>query len=125
LSTASDAEGANVALKLQIEEINGWLNDKDERIAELLERVAIVLSLVSSKQAELDAAYFAESSELQAKDATIAELQSQLTAATEAKESQQATPRCADDAHQQSDFCQTVLTGIELVTPLHRFVVCK
>jgi hypothetical protein len=45
--------------------------------------------LVSSKQAELDAAYFEESSELQAKDATIAELQSQLTAATEAKESQQ------------------------------------
>jgi len=47
---SADAEGANVALKLQIEEINGWLNDKDERIAELLERVAIVLSLVRASR---------------------------------------------------------------------------
>jgi chromosome segregation ATPase len=121
LSTTSDAEGANVALKLQIEEINGWLNDKDARIADLQEQ----LSTASDAEGALKLQIEGINGWLNDKDARIADLQSQLTAATEAKESQQATPRCADDAHQQSDFCQTVLTGIELVTPLHQFVVCK
>ena len=60
---SADAEGAKVALKLQIEEINGWLKDKDKTIEDL--------------QSQLSTAR----SESQAKDATITELQGQLTAA--------------------------------------------
>ena len=120
-AAVDDAEGTKEALKLQIEEINGWLKDKDARIADLQEQ----LSTASDAEGALILQIEEINGWLEDKDARIAELQSQLTAATEAKESQQATPRCADDAHQQSDFCQTVLTGIEYKTPLHKFVVCK
>ena len=60
-AAVDDAEGTKEALKLQIEEINGWLTDKDARIADLQEQLSTA------------------SSELQDKDETIADLQIQLT----------------------------------------------
>ena len=60
-AAVDDAEGTKEALKLQIEEINGWLEEKDARIADLQEQLSTA------------------SSELQDKDETIADLQSQLT----------------------------------------------
>ena len=38
-AAVDDAEGTKEALKLQIEEISGWLKDKDARIAEFTESV--------------------------------------------------------------------------------------
>ncbi|MFP6593233.1 MAG: hypothetical protein VCE12_22235, partial [Candidatus Latescibacterota bacterium] len=58
---SADAEGTKEALKLQIEEISGWLKDKDAKIAELEEQLSTTRS------------------ELQAKDETIADLHSQLS----------------------------------------------
>ena len=60
-AAVDDAEGTKEALKLHIEEINGWLTDKDARIADLQEQFSTA------------------SSEFQDADETIADLQSQLT----------------------------------------------
>ncbi len=67
-AAVDDAEGTKEALKLHIEEINGWLTDKDARIADLQEHIT-----------DLQEQFSTASSELQDKDETIADLQSQLT----------------------------------------------
>ena len=67
-AAVDDAEGTKEALKLQIEEINGWLEEKDARIEEKDARIA-----------DLQEQFSTASSELQDKDETIADLQSQLT----------------------------------------------
>lgn len=67
-AAVDDAEGTKEALKLHIEEINGWLTDKDARIADLQEHIA-----------DLQEQFSTASSEFQDADETIADLQSQLT----------------------------------------------
>ena len=84
-AAVDDAEGTKEALKLQIEEISGWLKDKDARIADLQEQ----LSTASSELQEKDETIadltdrFASFEQSQAEfDATIAELEEQLSTAS-------------------------------------------
>ena len=88
-AAVDDAEGTKEALKLHIEEINGWLSDKDARIADLQEQIADLQEQFSTASSEfqdedetiadLQNQLSTASSELQDKDETIADLQSQLT----------------------------------------------
>ncbi len=88
-AAVDDAEGTKEALKLHIEEINGWLTDKDARIADLQEHIADLQEQFSTASSEFQDAdetiadlqnqLSTASSELQDKDETIADLQSQLT----------------------------------------------
>jgi TolA-binding protein len=81
-AAVDDAEGTKEALKLQIEEINGWLEEKDARIADLQEQFSTASSELQDKDgtiANLQSQLSTASSELQDKDETIADLQSQLT----------------------------------------------
>ena len=88
-AAVDDAEGTKEALKLHIEEINGWLSDKDARIADLQEHIADLQEQFSTASSEfqdedetiadLQNQLSTASSELQDKDETIADLQSQLT----------------------------------------------
>ena len=78
-AAVDDAEGTKELLKLQIEEINGWLEEKDARISDLQEQIA-----------DLQEQFSTASSELQDKDETIADLhekiadlQNQLSTASE------------------------------------------
>ena len=81
-AAVDDAEGTKEALKLHIEEINGWLTDKDARIADLQEQFSTASSEFQDADetiADLQNQLSTASSELQDKDETIADLQSQLT----------------------------------------------
>ena len=78
-AAVDDAEGTKEALKLQIEEINGWLEEKDARIEEKDARIADLQEQLSTA-----------SSESQDNDETIADLhekiadlQNQLSTASE------------------------------------------
>ena len=73
-AAVDDAEGTKEALKLHIEEINGWLEDKDARIADLQEQIADLQNQLSTASTA--------SSELQDKDETITDLQNQLSTAS-------------------------------------------
>ena len=79
-AAVDDAEGTKEALKLHIEEINGWLEDKDARIADLQEQLSTSSSEDKDEMvADLQNQLSTSSSELQDKDETITDLQSQLT----------------------------------------------
>ena len=79
-AAVDDAEGTKETLKLHIEEINEWLEDKDARIADLQEQLSISSSEDKDKMiADLQNQLSTASSELQDKDETIVDLQSQLT----------------------------------------------
>ena len=101
-AAVDDAEGMKKALKLQIEEINGWLKDKDVRIADLTDRLASF----EQSQAEFDAT-IAEledqlstaSSESQAKDETIADLTDRLAAAMDGSTQGGGAGTASDNKH--------------------------
>ena len=122
-AAVDDAEGTKEALKLQIEEINGWLKDKDARIADLQEQLSTASSELQEKdetiadltdrfasfeqsQAEFDAT-IAEleeqlstaSSESQAKDETIADLTDRLAAAMEGSTQGSGAGTASDNKH--------------------------
>jgi predicted nucleic acid-binding Zn-ribbon protein len=115
-AAVDDAEGTKEALKLQIEEISGWLKDKDARIADLQEQ----LSTASSELQEKDETIadltdrFASFEQSQAEfDATIAELQKQLsTASSELQEKDETiadlTDRFASFEQSQAEFDATI-----------------
>jgi uncharacterized coiled-coil protein SlyX len=122
-AAVDDAEGTKEALKLQIEEISGWLKDKDARIADLQEQLSTASSELQEKdetiadltdrfasfeqsQAEFDAT-IAEleeqlstaSSESQAKDETIADLTDRLAAAMEGSTQGSGAGTASDNKH--------------------------
>jgi chromosome segregation ATPase len=102
-----DAEGTKEALKLQIEEINGWLEEKDARIEEKDARIA-----------DLQEQFSTASSELQDKDGTIANLQSQLSTAS--SELQDKDETIADLQSQLTDVKINSIKGMSLETGLQR-----
>ena len=84
-AAVDDAEGTKEALKLQIEEISGWLKDKDAKIAELQEQLSTASSESQAKDETIadltDRLASFEQSQAEF-DATIAELQEQLSTAS-------------------------------------------
>ena len=80
-AAVDDAEGTKEALKLQIEEINGWLEEKDARIADLQEQLSTA------------------SSELQDKDETIADLTDRFAAAMEGSTQGSGAGTASDNRH--------------------------
>ena len=101
-AAVDDAEGTKEALKLQIEEINEWLEEKDARIADLTDRLASF----EQSQAEFDAT-IAElqeqlstaSSESQAKEETIADLTDRLAAAMDGSTQGGGAGTASDNKH--------------------------
>ena len=87
-AAVDDAEGTKEALKLQIEEINGWLEEKDARIEEKDARIAdLQEQLSTASDAEgANVALKLQIEEingwLEEKDARIADLQEQLSTAS-------------------------------------------
>ena len=78
-AAVDDAEGTKEALKVHIEEINGWLEDKDARIADLQEQLSTSSSEDRDEMiADLQNQLSTSSSELQDKDEMIADLLDQL-----------------------------------------------
>jgi septal ring factor EnvC (AmiA/AmiB activator) len=100
-AAVDDAEGTKEALKLQIEEINGWLEEKDARIEEKDARIA-----------DLQEQFSTASSELQDKDGTIANLQSQLSTAS--SELQDKDETIADLQSQLTDVKINSIKGMSL-----------
>ena len=100
-AAVDDAEGTKEALKLQIEEINGWLEEKDARIEEKDARIA-----------DLQEQFSTASSELQDKDGTIADLQSQLSTAS--SELQDKDETIADLQSQLTDVKINSIKGMSL-----------
>ena len=80
-AAVDDAEGTKEVLKLQIEEINGWLKGKHVRIADLQEQLSTA------------------SSELQDKDETIADLTDRFAAAMEGSTQGSGAGTASDNKH--------------------------
>ncbi len=87
-AAVDDAEGTKEALKLQIEEINGWLEEKDARIEEKDARIADLQEQLSTA-----------SSELQDKDETIADLTDRFAAAMEGSTQGSGAGTASDNKH--------------------------
>ena len=87
-AAVDDAEGTKEALKLQIEEINGWLEEKDARIEEKDARIADLQEQLSTA-----------SSELQDKDETIADLTDRFAAAMEGSTQGSGAGTASDNRH--------------------------
>jgi hypothetical protein len=87
-AAVDDAEGTKEALKLQIEEINGWLEEKDARIEDKDARIADLQEQLSTA-----------SSELQDKDETIADLTDRFAAAMEGSTQGSGAGTASDNRH--------------------------
>ena len=107
-AAVDDAEGTKEALKLHIEEINGWLSDKDARIADLQEHIADLQEQIADLQEQFSTA----SSEFQDEDETIADLQNQLSTAS--SELQDKDETIADLQSQLTDVKINSIKGMSL-----------
>ena len=118
-ATVDDAEGTKEALKLQIEEINGWLEEKDARIEEKDARIADLQEQLSTAS-DAEGANVALKLQIEEingwlkdKDARIADLQEQLsTASSELQEKDETiadlTDRFASFEQSQAEFDATI-----------------